>query len=91
MPSDVEAFKKEWLQKAQDSPEQFFSADQLNGIDPKTIKVEFAEDAAIEDHLSGKPKIQGGVCCLVTMEIPLVGGKICSSPPGGDPDNLCVR
>ncbi|WP_133250526.1 hypothetical protein [Cupriavidus alkaliphilus] len=91
MSDTVESFKKEWREKALRSPDSFFSAEQLKGVDPSTIKVEFADDGAIEDHLSGKPRVQGGICCLVTMEIPFVGGKICSVPPGGDPDNLCVR
>ncbi|MDR6886157.1 MULTISPECIES: hypothetical protein [Variovorax] len=91
MASDVENFKDEWTKKVRSNPENYLPADQIKGINAQEIELSFADETAIKAHLSGALRPQGGVCCLVAVKVPLVGGMTCVSPMGGDADNMCFQ
>jgi hypothetical protein len=91
MQTDLDEFKRTWRANIQKDPSKYIPPDQLKNADSANIEVSFAPDDAIEKHLSGDPKVQGGICCLVAVKIPPFGGMICVNPPGGDPDNMCIQ
>ena len=90
MNESVEDFKKRLVEEIRSQPERFFSGVAKGAVKPEDVTTEFASDAAIKSYLDGGAKPLGGVCCLVKAKIPFVGGYVCVTPPGGDPDNMCI-
>jgi len=91
MEETVDSFKKKWMQELTQYPERYVSQLTQGAVQAKDVKVEFAPDAAIEKWLKGGVRTLGGICCLVSVRIPPIGGNMCVVPPGGDPDNMCIQ
>ena len=91
MEDNVETFKKRWTEELTQHPERYFRNVKRGSVQAKDVQSKFAPDAAIQKWMDEGLDALGGICCLVRVHIPPIGGHICTVPPGGDPDNMCIQ